>query len=78
MSIHWDALLGVFVVSLGAAVAVVALVAVALLGFSARVPVADATAGPRPSRGLGTAVAAACLAAAALVALFGLWVIITR
>jgi hypothetical protein len=78
MTVHWGSLLAVFVVSLGSAVAVVALVAVALLGFSARVPVADATAGPRPSRGLGTAVAAACLAAAALVVLFGLWVIIAR
>ncbi len=38
MSIHWDSLLAVFVVSLGSAVAVVVLVALAMLGLSARVP----------------------------------------
>ena len=36
MSIHWDSLLAVFVVSLGSAVAVVVLVALAMLGLSAR------------------------------------------
>jgi hypothetical protein len=77
MTVHWGSLLAVFGVSLGSAVAVVALVAVALLGFSARLPVAEAT-GPRLSRGLGTAVAAACLTGAALVVLFGLWVIVAR
>ena len=36
MNIHWEALLAVFAVSFGAAVAVVALVGLALLGLSVR------------------------------------------
>ena len=78
MTVHWGSLLAVFLVSLGSAVAVVALVATALWGFSIRVPVADDASSSRLSRGVGTAVAAACLAAAALVVLFGFWVIIVR
>jgi len=75
MTVHWGSLLAVFLVSLGSAVAVVALVATALWGLSARAPVADEAAS-RLSRGAGAAVAVACLAAAALVVLFGFWVII--
>ena len=41
MTIHWDSLLAVFVVSLGSAVAVVVLVALAMLGLSARAVVPD-------------------------------------
>ena len=78
MTVHWGSLLAVFLVSLGSAVAVVALVATALWGLSARAPVVDAAAAPRLSRGVGAAVAAACLTAAALVVLFGFWVIIVR
>ena len=78
MTVHWGSLLAVFLVSLGSAVAVVALVATALWGLSARAPVADAAAAPRRARGVGAAVAAACLTAAALVVLFGFWVIIVR
>ena len=78
MTVHWGSLLAVFLVSLGSAVAVVALVATALRGFSVRVAAADAAAASRLSRGVGTAVAVACLAAAALVVLFGFWVIIVR
>lgn len=77
MTVHWGSLLAVFLVSLGSAVAVVALVATALWGISARVVTADAAA-PRLSRGAGAAVAAASLTAAALVVLFGFWVIIVR
>jgi hypothetical protein len=77
MTVHWGSLLAVFLVSLGSAVAVVALVATALWGLSARAPVVDAAA-PRLARGTGAAVAVACLAAAALVVLFGFWVIIVR
>ena len=76
MTIHWDSLLAVFLVSLGSAVAVVGLVALAMLGLSARAAVADGP--PGRSRAAGTAVAAACLAAAALIVLFGFWVIIVR
>ena len=38
MKIHWETLLGVFVVSFGATVAVVVLVTVAMVGMSARAP----------------------------------------
>ena len=82
MTIHWENLLGVFVVSFGATVAVVALVTLALLGLSAR----TARLGPSdtPARpalfapAAGPAVAAACLVAAALIVLFGLWAIVAR
>ena len=78
MTVHWGSLLAVFLVSLGSAVTVVALVATALWGLSARAPVVDAAVAPRLSRGVGAAVAAASLTAAALVVLFGFWVIIVR
>ena len=77
MTVHWASMLAVFLVSLGSAVAVVALFATALWGLSARAPVVAAAA-PRLARGAGAAVAAASLAAAALVVLFGFWVIIVR
>jgi|tagenome__1003787_1003787.scaffolds.fasta_scaffold13714683_2 hypothetical protein len=78
MTVHWGLLLSVFLVSLGSAVAVVALVAAALRGFSVRVAAADAAPASRLSRGVEKAVAVACLATAALVVLFGFWVIIVR
>jgi hypothetical protein len=82
MTIHWEKLLGVFVVSFGATVAVVALVTLALLGLSARAArlgPSDAPARPALfSPPVGTAVAAVCLVAAALVVLFGLWAIVAR
>ncbi len=78
MTVHWGSLLAVFLVSLGSAVTVVALVATALWGLSTRAPVVDAAAARRLSRGVGAAVAAASLTAAALVVLFGFWVIIVR
>jgi hypothetical protein len=79
MTVHWGSLLAVFLVSLGSAVAVVALVATALWGLSARAPVVDAAAAaPRLARRAGAAVTVACLAAAALIVLFGFWVIIVR
>jgi hypothetical protein len=77
MTVNWASLLAVFLVSLGSAVAVVALVATALWGLSARAAVVDATAAA-PSRGAGMAVAVTSLTAAALVVLFGFWVIIVR
>lgn len=82
MTIHWENLLGVFLVSFGATVAVVALVTTALLGLSARAArlgPADAPARPTPfSPAAGTAVAAACLVAAAVIVLCGLWTIVAR
>ena len=86
MTIHWGALLTVFATSLGASVAVVALVAAALIGLSARAPqlavCTGAADGPPPRRALsplaGTAVAAVCLTGAAGIVLIGLWAIIMR
>jgi hypothetical protein len=82
MTINWASLLAVFVVSLGSTVAVVGLVTLAMLGLSARTA---RTAAPRVasrpplfSPVTGTAVAGACLAAAALIVLFGLWAIVAR
>jgi hypothetical protein len=82
MSIHWDSLLAVFLVSLGSAVAVVLLVALAMLGLSARAAVADApprtSVRPWRSRVGGTAAAGACLTVAAAIVLFGLWIVVAR
>jgi hypothetical protein len=82
MTIHWESLLIVFVVSLSSTVAVVVLVALAMLGLSAR---AAQTADPRvatwrpPFSPLaGAVVAGAGLAAAALIVIFGLWAIVAR
>lgn len=79
MTIHWDSLLAV---SLGSTVAIVVLITLALLGLStrARRPAAAPMA-RRPqaiSPAVGTAVAAVCLAAAALIVFFGLWALIAR
>jgi hypothetical protein len=82
MTIHWDALLAVFAVSLAATVTVVGLVTVALLGVSARAPRlvrSDPVARPLSlSRRAGTAVTATCLTLAAAVVLVGLWAIVAR
>jgi hypothetical protein len=79
MTIHWDSLLAVFLVSLGSTVAVVVLVALAVVGLSARAAAPRETDGaPRLSPALGTALAGACLAAVALIMLFGLWAIVSR
>jgi len=80
MSIAWGSLLVVFIVSFGAAVAVVVLVTCALVGLSAReratTAAAGGTAGGGLSAGAGTAVAGVCLAAAAAIVLYGLYVIV--
>jgi hypothetical protein len=76
MKIHWDALLGVFAVSLGSAVTVVGLVALALLGLSVRTAAAD---GPSVRLRLTrTAGAAVCLVLATAIVLVGLWVIVAK
>lgn len=64
MSIDWEALLRVVVVSAAAAVVLVVLVALAIMGHSART-------------GLGTATTRLCLVAAASVLGYGLYVIVT-
>lgn len=78
--IDWGALLNVVLVSLAAGVAVVALVAFALVGLSARVQVAEGGAEARRaplSPGAGTAVAAVCLLAAVAIVAYGLYIIIS-
>jgi uncharacterized membrane protein len=77
--INWGALLAVQLVSLGATLAVVTLVAVAVLGLSARG--AASTPGRHTttfSARSGTAVGAICLALATAIVLFGLWQIVAR
>ncbi|MGH3829283.1 MAG: hypothetical protein ACRDRS_02345 [Pseudonocardiaceae bacterium] len=72
MHIAWGSLGIVFVVSFGAAVAVVALVAFALVALSARAGGPPATM----SAGAGTALAGVCLTAAAAIVLYGLYIIV--
>ena len=77
--INWASLLTVQLVSLGATLAVVTLVSLALLGWSARG--AASTPGrhaPTLSARSGTAVSAVSLAVAAAIVLFGLWQIVAR
>ena len=82
MSIHWGSLLAVFLTSLGTTIAVVALVAAALVGLSARAPqlaVCDTASRRRSlSPRVGTAVAAVCLGGAGAIVLVGLWAMIMR
>jgi hypothetical protein len=77
----WDSLLIVVVVSFVAAVAVVALIAFALVGFSARAETQasgelSGTARSTMSAGAGTAVGGICITAAAAIVLYGLYVMI--
>jgi hypothetical protein len=82
MTIHWESLFAVVVTSLGATVAVVALVALALVGLSARAPRAvgsgPATSPARLGPTTGAALAGICLTAAAAIVLLGLWAIVSR
>jgi hypothetical protein len=78
MTIHWGSLLVVSLVSLSSTVAIVLLVSLALLGLSARTTAPEGPTRPALSPAAGTAVAGACLAAAALIVLFGLWVLVSR
>jgi len=84
VSINWGALLVVALTSFGSAVGVVVLVALALLGLSARAngtAVGDtgvAGGGTRlgMSSAVGTLVAGLCLLGAVAIAGYGLWIII--
>ena len=79
MSIAWGSLFLVCIVSLAVGVAVVVLVAFALVGLSARQRAAVGgpdDGAPTLSAGAGTAIAALCLAAAAAIVGYGLWIII--
>ena len=79
MEIAWGSLFLVFVVSLAVGVAVVVLVALALVGLSARQRAlvggphdGASTLGP----GAGTAIAGLCLLAVAAIVAYGLYIII--
>jgi hypothetical protein len=80
MNVDWGAVLVVCAVSLAAGVAVVALVALALVGLSARAPqrVGGPEDGARPALtpAAGTAVAGLCLLAAAAIVGYGLYIIV--
>ena len=81
MTIDWAALGEVAAVSFAAAFIVIALISVALVGFSARAA-ADGGALSTPSgehpglgRGAGTAVGVVCVGAAVLIVIYGLYTI---
>jgi len=78
MTIHWGSLFDVFAVSLLSTLAVVVLVALALIGLSARTPAVAASGNRTLSRAAGTTLAVVCLAAAVAIVLFGLWEIVAR
>jgi hypothetical protein len=81
MTVDWGSLLTVVLVSAGATVAIVTLISLAVLGWSARSiqPVPAAPSAPRgfPSRRAGTNLAAAALVAAIAIVLLGLWGIVS-
>ena len=81
MTVDWGSLLTVVLVSAGATVAIVTLISLAVLGWSARSiqPVPAATPAPRglPSRRAGTSLAAAALVATTAIVLLGLWGIVS-
>ena len=78
MTIHWGPLLAVFVVSVGSTVAVVVLVTVALLGWSARAARVGPTRPASFTPPAGAVVAGTCLVAASAIVLLGLWAIVAR
>jgi hypothetical protein len=84
MHVAWGSFVAVFLVSFASAVGVVVLVAFALVGLSSRAAwTASADRSAQPARrvpktaSVGTAIAGICLAAAAAVVLYGLWLIVS-
>jgi len=84
MHVAWGSFAAVFLVSFAAAVGVVVLVAFALVGLSSRAAWTDSpdrsaqSARRVPMTGpAGTAIAGICLAAAAAIVLYGLWLIVS-
>jgi hypothetical protein len=81
MTVDWGSLLTVVLVSAGATGAIVTLISLAVLGWSARSiqPVPAATSARRglPSRRVGTNLATAALLAATAIVLLGLWGIVS-
>jgi hypothetical protein len=77
MNIAWGSLGLVGAVSFAAAVAVVVLVSFALVGLSAReVPAEGEVVSGGMSPATGTAVAAVCLLAVAVIVIYGLYIIV--
>jgi hypothetical protein len=77
MHIAWDSLLIVFVVSFAAAVAVVVLVSFALVSLSHKgQPSIDGVPATASGSASGKAIAGACLGAAGLIVLYGLYIIV--
>jgi hypothetical protein len=74
MHIAWDSVLVVFVVSFAAAAAVVVLVSFALVALSTRAGAGAPSA--RIGAGGNTIIAGLCLAAAAAIVLYGLYLIV--
>jgi hypothetical protein len=76
MHIDWTSLLIVFIVTFGAATAVVTLVSVGLVGLSARAAIPE---GPPAVVGAntGTIIGGLCLLAASAIVLYGLYLIVT-
>lgn len=75
MTIAWGSLGMVAIVSFAAAIVVTALVSFGIVGLAARAPRPD---GPEPalSPAAGTAAGVVCLAAAAAIVLYGLYLIV--
>lgn len=77
MHVAWGSLLIVLLVSFGAAVAVVALVSFALVSLSGRRPKGSGSEAPRaPVTTSNKVVAGVCLVVAALIVVYGLYVIV--
>jgi hypothetical protein len=79
MNVDWGALVTVAVVSAAVSLVVVSLVSFALVALTARArpPAGDRRTAPLSlRRGTGTAVAAVCLLAAALIVGYGLFLIV--
>ena len=87
MTIHWEALAAVALVSLVVGVLVVVLVSLAIVGLSAREPdlagepagktLVISRGGSGLSRATGTLLAAVCLIGAAAIVLYGLYLLIS-
>jgi hypothetical protein len=79
MTVAWGSLLIVCVVSLAVGVAIVALVAFALVGLSARERAAvggPSDGAPTLSAGAGTGIAGVCLLVVLLIVLYGLYIVV--
>jgi hypothetical protein len=74
--VDWGALLTVQLVSIGATLAVVVLVSLAVVGLSA--PATHRAGLSTPSARTGVVIGVTCVVLAASIVLFGLWEIVAR